>query len=211
MSDAANESSRAEPPSQSATDAPPADRAPVLALARRDGAIALGALTLFGAADAWHVATGLGLAAVLALADAVVVGIVLGALAHEWGHFAGARWAGGIAPTRDIRSLFPIFDLDLHASDPAAFRAMSVGGNLAHWSLVLTVLVFVPLDSAGRVALLASTFGFAVSASATEFPIIGRAFRGASPVESFAGLTGDKLRRDRWIGAAAGLALFVLA
>jgi hypothetical protein len=198
-------------PSAEAPDTRPADRAPVAKLAQRDGAIALAALTLFGAADAWYAATGLGLAAFVAFADGVVVGVVLGTLAHEWGHFAGARWAGGIAPTRPIRSLFPIFDLDLQKSDPAAFRAMSVGGNVAHWAVVLAVLLFVPLDSAGRLALLASTFGFAVSASTTEFPIIGRAFRGASPVESFAGLTGDKLRRDRWIGAGAGLALFLLA
>jgi len=197
-------------PSAEAADARPADRAPVLQLARRDGAIALAALSLFGAADAWQLATGLGLASFVAFADGGVVGIVLGTLAHEWGHFVGARRAGGIAPTRDVRSLFPIFDLDLQRSDPAAFRAMSVGGNVGHWAVVLAVLAFVPLDSPGRVALLASTFGFAVSASTTEFPIIGRAFRGASPIESFAGLTGAKLRRDRWIGAAAGLALFLL-
>lgn len=206
MSDAAPATE--SPPPEAA--ARPADRAPVWTLARRDGAIALAALSLFGAADAWQVATGLGIASALSFADAIAVGIVLGTLAHEWGHFAGARWSGGIAPTRDVRTLFPIFDLDLQKSDPAAFRAMSVGGNVAHWAVVLAVLAFLPLDSPGRIALLASTFGFAVSASTTEFPIIGRAFRGASPVESFAGLTGDKLRRDRWIGAAAGLALYAL-
>jgi len=137
-----------------------------------------------------------------------VVGVVLGTLAHEWGHFAGARLAGGIAPTRRIRSLFPMFDLDLHKSDPKAFRAMSVAGNVAHWAVVLLVALALPLDSPGRLALLASSFGFAVSASTTELPIIRRAYAGASPVESFAGLTGDKLRRDRWIGAGAGLLLF---
>jgi hypothetical protein len=188
----------------------PADAAPISRLAQRDGAIALAALTLFAAADAWHVASGLAAAALLAVIDGVVVGVVLGTLAHEWGHFAGARLSGGIAPTRGIRSFFPIFDLDLKQSDPAAFRAMSVAGNVAHWALVLAVWVALPLDAPGRIALLASTFGFAVSASTTEFPIIGRAFSGSSPVESFKGLTGEKLRRDRWIGAAAGLALFAL-
>lgn len=207
MSEAA---STAESTANEAADARPADQAPVSKLAQRDGAIALAALSLFGAADAWHVATGLGFAAALAFVDAIVVGVLLGSLAHEWGHFIGARWAGGIAPTRGIKSLFPIFDLDLHKSDPKAFRAMSVGGNVGHWAVVLGVLAFLPLDTPGRIALLASSFGFAVSASTTEFPIIGRAFSGSSPVESFAGLTGDKLRRDRWIGAGAGLVLFAL-
>ncbi|MBW2316515.1 MAG: hypothetical protein JRH10_20320 [Deltaproteobacteria bacterium] len=206
-----SEASPAQPvtePSEAA--AAPADQAPVAKLAQRDGAIALAALSFFAAADAWHAASGLGFAAALALADAIVVGVALGTLAHEWGHFAGARLSGGIAPTRGIRSFFPIFDMDLQKSEPAAFRAMSVGGNVGHWAVVLVFLAFVPLDSPGRIALLASSFGFAVSASTTEFPIIGRAFRGASAAESFAGLTGDTLRRNNWIGAAAGLVLFAV-
>ena len=204
-----SEAESQQPEAPPATE-PPADGAPVAKLAQRDGGIALAALSLFAAADAWHAVSGLGLAAVLSVLDAVVVGVVLGSLAHEWGHFAGARLSGGIAPTRGIRSLFPIFDLDLQKSDPSVFRAMSVGGNLGHWAVVVAVLAFLPLDGPARVALLASTFGFAVSASTTEFPIIGRAFSGASPVESFRGLTGAKLRRDRWIGAAAGVLLFAI-
>jgi len=67
--------------------------------------------------------------------------VALGTLAHEWGHFAGARWFGGIAPTRPMRSLFPIFDLDLQNSDPRAFGAMSVGGNPGHSAVVLVALL----------------------------------------------------------------------
>lgn len=196
------------PPTEEA--APRPDATPVAKLAQRDGAIALAALSLFAATDAWHAVTGLGFAALLATAVGIVAGVVLGTLAHEWGHFAGARWFGGIAPTRPFRSLFPIFDLDLQKSDPRAFRAMSVAGNLGHWAVVLLLLLALPLDAVGRMALFCASFGFAVSASLTEFPIIGRAFSGASPVESFRGLSGDKLRRDRRIGAVAGLILFAL-
>lgn len=187
-----------------------ADVTPVAKLARRDGAIALAALSLYAAADAWATTTGLRLAAALTVLDAVAVGIVLGTLAHEWGHFAGARGAGGIAPTRSYTSFFPIFDFDMQRSDPHAFRMMSVAGNLAHWSLVVLIAVLLPVDTAGRAALLATTFGFAVSASSTELPVIRRAFTGSSPIESFKGLTKEKLRRDRHIGLAAGLALFLL-
>ncbi len=187
----------------------PADAAPVLKIGQRDGAIALAALSLFAAADAWYTTTGLGFAALLAALDGAVVGYVLAKLAHEWGHFAGARWGGGIAPTRAIDSLFPIFDLDITRSTDSAFRAMSVGGNLGHWLVVLILGIVIPLDTAGRLALLAGAVSFAVSASTTEFPIIQRAYAGASPAESFRGLTGEKLRRNRWIGAAAGLVLFL--
>jgi len=188
----------------------PADVTPVWKLARRDTAIVLAALSLWAAADVWYALTGLPLAAVVSVLDGAFVGVGVGLLFHEWGHFAGARLAGGIAPTRKLGSVFPIFDFDLQRSDPAAFRAMGLGGNAAHWSWVLLLLAGIGLDAPGRVALVAGAFGFAVSASFTEWPVIGRAYSGATPVESFAGLTGAKLRRHNWIGFAAGLALFTV-
>ena len=188
----------------------PADATPVIKLAQRDGAIVLAALSLFAAADSWHAATGLAFAAVLAVLDGVLVAVVVGTLAHEWGHFAGARLSGGIAPSRPISSFFPIFDIDLERSSERSFRAMSVGGNVGHWLVVLALAAFLPLDTAGRIALVSGAFGVAVAASTTEIPIIRRSFAGASPVESFKGLSGELLRRNNWIGAGAGVALFLV-
>jgi len=188
----------------------PQDAAPVGKLAQRDGGIALAVLSLWAAADTWHATTSLGFAALLAIANGLASGYVLALLGHEWGHFAEARWAGGIAPTRAVTSLFPIFALDMQRSSDRAFRAMSVGGNVGHWLVVVTLGAALPLDHPGSLALLAGAFAFALSASLTEFPIIGRAYRGASPAESFRGLTGEKLRRNRWLGAAGGLVLFLL-
>jgi len=184
------------------------DVTPVSRLALRDGALALAALSLFAAADAWYAASGLSAAALLAVLDGLAVGYGLGLLAHEWGHFAGACWGGGIAPTTKVTQLFPIFLLDMQKSPDRAFKAMSVGGNVAHWSLALLFLTWLPLDAPGRVALACGAFAFAFGASTTELPVIRRSFAGASPVESFAGLTGAKLRRNRWIGYAAGALLF---
>ena len=105
------------------------DRTRVSRLALRDGAIALAALSFWAAADAWYAATGLSAAALLSVLDGIAAGAVLGVLAHEWGHFAGARWGGGIAPTTRFTQLFPIFVLDMQKSPERAFRAMSVGGQ----------------------------------------------------------------------------------
>ena len=179
-------------------------------LALRDGAIALAALSLFAAADAWYAVSGLPAAALLSVLNGLAVGYGLGLLAHEWGHFAGARWGGGIAPTTKLTQLFPIFLLDMQRSPDRAFKGMSLGGNIAHWSLVALFLLWAPLDAPGRVALGCGAFAFAFGASTTEFPVIGRSFSGASPAESFRGLTGAKLRRNRWIGYAAGAVLFAL-
>jgi len=181
----------------------PPDATPVRKLAQRDGAAVLAALCLFAAADAWYLATDSFFAALLALVTGVVVGGLVTRQVHEWGHFIGARYRGGIAPTRDIRSFFPIFDFDMQRGDPAAFRAMSVGGNLAHWSLVVLLLLLLPLDTLGQIA-----FGYAVYGSVIEVPIIRKAYAGASPMESFAGFSGDVLKRSAWIGVGAGLALF---
>ena len=188
----------------------PADSTPVLKLAQRDGAIVLVALSLFAAADSWHASTGLAFAAVLSVLDGVLVAVVVGTLAHEWGHFAGARLSGGIAPSRHISSFFPIFDMDLERSSDQSFRAMSVGGNVGHWLVFLALLAFLPLDTAGRIALVSGAFGVAVAASTTEIPIIRRSFAGASPVESFKGFSGELLRRNNWIGTGAGVALFLV-
>jgi hypothetical protein len=188
----------------------PADVTPVSRLALRDGALALAALSLWAGADAWYGATGLAFAGLVSVLDGFLAGAALGAIAHEWGHFAGARWAGGIAPTTRLTSLFPLFVFDMGRSDPAAFRAMSVGGNVAHWLAVLVLVLGIPLDAPGRVALVSAAFGFAVFASTTELPVIRRAYAGASPAESFAGLTGDKLRRNGWVGAGAALLLFLV-
>jgi len=188
----------------------PEDLTPVPKLALRDGALALAALSLWAAADTWHATSGLGLAAILSVLDGFVVGVVVSGLAHEWGHFAGARLGGGVAPTTRFGSFFPIFVFDMEHSDARAFRAMSVGGNVGHWLVVLVLAVFLPLDGPGRIALVSAAFGFACFASATEFPVIRRAYSGASPIESFAGLTAEKLRRNQWIGAAAGAGLFIV-
>jgi len=207
MAEAADYTARAKEIAEEKTNA---DVTPVSRLALRDGGIALAALSLWAASDAWHTATGLGAAALLSVLDGLAAGYVINLLAHEWGHFAGARWFGGIAPTTPrITRLCPIFRLDLQRSPVRAFQAMSVGGNLAHWAAVVLLFTWVPIDSPGRAALACGAFAFAFGASVTELPVIRRSFAGASPAESFKGLSRATLRRDRWIGIAAGALLFV--
>jgi len=189
---------------------PAGDATPVARLARRDGGLVLAALALWAATDAWVAATGLGVATALSVVVGAVVGHGLAARAHEWGHLLGARGAGGVAPTRGYSSFFPIFDLDLVKSSESAFRAMSLGGSVGHWLAVALLALALPLDVAGRVALVGGAFAQAVAASLTEWPVIARSYRGASPVESFRGLTGASLRRDERVGYAAGALLFLL-
>jgi hypothetical protein len=197
-----------------ATEAPSigdetADAARLSLVALRDVALVLAALSLWAGADAAHALTGSLLAAILASGDGLLVGAALGALAHEWGHFAGARLSGGTAPLAPARGFLPLFNFDFQRSDPGHFQAMSVGGNLAHWSVVLAIAVGLAIDAPGRVALLSGSFGFAVFASLTEFPVIWKNHQGLAPLEALRGIRGDLLVRNGMLGAGSAALLGV--
>jgi hypothetical protein len=191
-----------------------ADEAKLSLVMVRDVAVVSLLLTLYGAAETWAATSGLALAALVSTVDGLVVGVAVAALLHEWGHFAGARLAGGHAPLKPMKGLaptFPIFDFDYANNDGRAFMWMSVGGNVAHWGVVALVLTSVPLGSPGAAALAAGAIGFAVFSSAVEFPVIRRASSGVPGMEALGTIPRDFVSRYMpfAIGAAA-LAFLVL-
>ena len=71
---------------------------PGLLLARHAGQhllLVLVTLGLYAAADSWYILTGLGLALLLSIATALLVGISVSTLIHEWFHLLGAKLSGG--------------------------------------------------------------------------------------------------------------------
>jgi hypothetical protein len=132
-------------------------------------------------------------------------------LLHEWGHFAGARLAGGHAPLKPVGGFFPIFDFDYANNDARAFDWMSIGGNLGDISVVLLFFFALPMSSPGAAALVAGAFGFAVFATAIEFPVIQKARSGMTGIEALSTIPKDFLRRySRWGMAAAAVAFVLL-
>mgnify|MGYP001010090946 CR=1 FL=1 len=150
----------------------------------RDVALASVILSLFAAAESWATVSRLALATTLAVIDGLLAGIATGALAHEWGHFIGARLGGGHAPLRPLTKFPPLYDYDYANNDARAFLWMSYGGNLAHAALVLVYLMLVPTRSMGTAALVAGAFGFGVFSSLIEFPVIRQAQRGVPALEA---------------------------
>lgn len=185
----------------STAPAPPSLWIPAL----RDTAIVLAALSLFAAADAWYSVSGTRFAAVLGVLDGVLVGALVTALIHEWGHYAGARYAGAIAPLGKPSSL-PLFVFDMEKNDASQFQAMSVGGNIAHWATFALLFLALPIETPGRVAIVASSFGFATFASQVEFPVIRRVANGMKPLESLARIAVPSLKASLGSKAAAGAA-----
>ncbi len=189
---------------------PREDRASLALVALRDLALASGLLSLFAGAQAWATTSGLVLAGLVATFDGFLVGAALGALAHEWGHFIGARQAGAIAPLRSIRDFLPLYEYDYAHNDARAFLWMSVGGNLAHALVVVLLLASLPMDTLGTAALVSGAFGFAVFSSAIEIPVIRRARAGADPLEALGSIPKDFVARYLPWSIGAGLLLFIL-
>ncbi len=201
-----------EPPDSSADEsAAPADASSLWLVLARDLAIVAAVLSLFAAADAWHALTGTALSARLSLIDGLLVGALLGGLFHEWGHFTGARLYRSRAPLRPVAGFLPLFDFDYLGNTREQFQGMSIGGNVAHWLVVIVLLLGLPLSSIGQVALASGAIGFAIFASSVEFPIILHAYRGSSGIEALSKLPKDFVRRNGSYGVVAALlALFVL-
>lgn len=186
------------------------DEATLSLVMLRDMAIVSALLSLFAAAETWASTSGLALASLLSIVDGLLVGAATAAVLHEWGHFAGARLAGGHAPLKPIGGFFPIFDFDYKNNDARAFDWMSIGGNLGDISVVLFFFFALPQASPGAAALVAGAFGFAVFAGAIEFPVIQKARAGLTGIEALGTIPRDFLRRySRW-GIGAALAAFVL-
>ena len=180
----------------------------------RDGVVVAAALAIWGGAEAWAVVSGLAIAQALSVVNGIAAGLIVVPLLHEWGHYAGAKLTGAIAPRvppATPTSLFR-FQFDLPNNTLRQFTALGVGGNAAHWLAFLALFVMLPLDTAGQTALVAAALAFAFGASVLEVPIITRALKGTvQPVNAFDHLSRAVLRRHAVIGGIGGLAFAAVA
>jgi hypothetical protein len=175
-------------------------------------AMAMGALTLWGAAEAWAQTTGWGLAHFAALVNAVVAGFVIPSVVHEWGHFAGARLAGAESPVFDApRRHFFLFDFPMDRNDTTQFLWMSWGGILAPWAVVVLAALLVPLSLTSGALLFATLVGRAVATAAFEVPVVLRTRDSGDPgAELGRQARSGGLPRSQKVGAVVGAACFAL-
>lgn len=179
-------------------------------IAVRHGAAALAALTLWGAADAWASDSGLMLAQLVALFNALFAGTALAYLAHEWGHFSGARLSGAISPVLKEPTSFFMFNFRDDLNSRSQFLAMSAGGPIANWSLFLLLFLLLPLTTLPQVLLVATSLAIAVSVSVFEVPVINRVTYGDDPAETVARRVREAGRFPRNTGIVAGAVFFLL-
>ncbi len=179
----------------------------------QDAALILAGLALFGGAEAWAAASGLVLAKVVAVGNALVAGWVITSVLHEWGHYAGAKLARAAAPrVKPPGFSFFRYRFDLEKNSLGQFTAMSLGGNVAHWGVFAAAFVLLPMSTLAQSGFVAATFAFAVFASVIEWPIIARTnWGGLLPSKAFAHINRSFIRRHYVIGGIGGLVFLAFA
>jgi hypothetical protein len=182
----------------------------LFSLLSRDTAIAAAAISIWAAADTWHLVTGIWFAQAISIVNAIFVGYVLGALFHEWGHYTGAKLSGASAPRVKPKgtSLFR-FNFDMAANSQRQFHWMSFGGWVFHWGLLLLLVMAIPFDSLGRIALVSSVFGFIIYATVIETGILRQTLGGSDPTETLGQLSAKTFQQASIAGSLSGL--FALA
>ena len=86
---------------------------------------------------------------------------------------------------------------------------MSFGGWVFHWGLLLLLVIAIPFDSLGRIALVSSVFGFVIYATVIETGILRQTLGGSDPAETLGQLSAKTFRQAGIAGSLSGL--FALA
>ena len=187
------------------------DNVRLLNAVKYHGLAFLGAITLWGAADAWAQTSGLYVATIISVLNAFAAGSIISILFHEWGHFIGARLARSYSPMVPKPAGAFIFGFNFEKNTNDQFLSMSLGGPIANWLLVLLVFALIPMDSAGRAMLLAVTLANAISVCVFELPIVKRTMDGGDPESELnAGLSNGSGDKGKVWGYGVGALVWLL-
>lgn len=205
----------AEPPASTAAapkraSRPESRRALLAKLAGTHALVFLAALSLFAAADSWNTVTGLGIAGLLSVVTAVLAGVAITTLVHEWFHYLGARYARAAFDIPARQGLF-VFNWDFGANSVQQFLTMGVAGSVGSVLAVLLLWYFVPADTWGRAVLHGAALASLVYSALIEWPVIRRVRRGGEPLAELSKIDTALLTRSFYIAGVAGIATALVA
>ena len=164
-------------------------------LAGIHGLIVLAALAMFAAADSWSVVTGLGIAALLSVITAVLAGVAIATLVHEWFHYLGARYTDARFDIPAKAGLF-VFNWDFSSNSARQFLTMSIAGSIGGVVSVILLCYAVPADSVGRTVLRCAAIASVIYASLIEWPVIRRIRNGGEPLAELSKIDPPLLSRS---------------
>jgi hypothetical protein len=102
----------------------------------------------------------------------------IGYLAHEWGHFAGARAGGSIVRVPTSAREILLFNFDSDRNSREQFLLMSSGGFLASALVIALFLAVLPLPSLAALIALGLTAAGVIATAILEVPPFVRVLRG---------------------------------
>lgn len=171
------------------------------------GTVALAAFSMWAATDAWQAVTQLPLANVLSILTAVIAGITVSTVIHEWFHFAGAKLGGSSYTIPSKTGLF-IYDYDYTNSTVRQFYIMSLAGQLGSVVAIIGLYWLIPTDTSGRFMLIAAAIGSALFGGAIEWPVMLRTRHSHNPLAELSKITPGVFGRSLSFGAISGLVVF---
>ncbi|MDA0338318.1 MAG: hypothetical protein O2910_00465 [Proteobacteria bacterium] len=172
---------------------------------------------LFAAAclglDHWHTTSGSMVSLIAGQMATFLMGFIFIYLAHEWGHYIGARLSGANIPLGPANGvLLGLFGNAAHS--PRQFMGMAMGGEFRY--LVPATILIAMFWNAGPLAGLAvGSAAFIVQALYVDVPILWKIHRGADIQSTLdAGLAPKTILRKTlisWVLLGAGIASFAAA
>jgi hypothetical protein len=168
------------------------------------GALVLVLLSLFAAADSWHLLTGWTMASILACVTGVVAGFALTTVLHEWFHWLGAAVSGGSYSIPANTGLF-VFDWQFDQNSVQQFYVMSIAGSVGGILAALLLGQAIETDAPGRVAVIAGAVASVAFAAIIEWPVLIRTRASGNPLQELSAITPGVLGRASLGAALAGV------
>jgi len=146
----------------------------------RDGLILVASLWV------WRLATGGAAQAgglffkTSSVASGILLGLVWGYAAHEWGHLAGARLGRAMIHLRTEFLSVQLFRFHTQENDRSSFLWMAWGGLVVLWIQAAAFAALLPLDTVGGLAAVIFALAGALLTTVVEGPIAWRVLRGGA-------------------------------
>ncbi len=171
--------------------------------------IALLVFTMWAAADSWYLLTGLAIANALAVITALLAGVTITSVVHEWSHFAGARFSNSSYSIPKKFGTF-VYDFDFEKNSLRQFNIMSCAGQVGSWATVIALLMLIPMDNSSRIMLVAGAVGSAVFGAIVEWPVLLRTQQSGQPLQELSKINRQVLKRSGIGATASVLAIWLL-
>jgi hypothetical protein len=184
-------------------------RARLARLARNHALVFLVAILSFAAADTWSTLSGLGIAQLLCVITAVMAGITVATLVHEWFHYMGALFCRA-SITIPVRQGLFVYRWNFGSNSAGQFLIMSVAGSIGGFLAVILLWTSVPADTLARAVLRSAAVASVIYSAMIEWPVIRRTRFSGDPLAELSKIDKPLLTRSFIVASLSGIVLTIV-